>query len=166
MRVQFAQLLRAAAGIGLLCGAAVFAQAPAATPAAAPVPPAAADAREGTFKTVQGDVTVVRGNVRSAAVVGDGLRIADRVLTGDASAAAITLKDGTVLSIGAGSSVDLAEFQFNPTTHDGHVLISLLRGSLRVVTGLIAKLKPEQVKVTTPTTVIGVRGTDFIVEQR
>ncbi|MBK6867283.1 MAG: hypothetical protein IPG98_04840 [Burkholderiales bacterium] len=61
MRVQFAQLLQAAAGIGLLCGAAVFAQAPAATPAAAPVPPAAADAREGTFKTVQGDVTVVRG---------------------------------------------------------------------------------------------------------
>ncbi|MBK8667754.1 MAG: FecR domain-containing protein [Burkholderiales bacterium] len=71
-----------------------------------------------------------------------------------------------MLSIGAGSSVDLAEFQFNPTTHDGHVLISLLRGSLRLVTGLIAKLKPEQVKVTTPTTVIGVRGTDFIVEQR
>ena len=63
MRGQFSQQLRAAAGIGLLCGAAVFAQAPAATPAAAPVPPAAADAREGTFKTVQGDVTVVRGNV-------------------------------------------------------------------------------------------------------
>ena len=157
MRLRFAHLLRAIAGVGLLCGATVFAQAPAAT---------VADAREGTFKTVQGDVTVVRGHVRSAAVVGDGLRIADRVLTGDASAAAITLKDGTVLSIGAGSSVDLAEFQFNPTTHDGHVLISLLRGSLRVVTGLIAKLKPEQVKVTTPTTVIGVRGTDFIVEQR
>lgn len=157
MRIRFAHLLRAIAGVGLLCGATVFAQAPAAT---------VADAREGTFKTVQGDVTVVRGNVRSAAVVGDGLRIADRVLTGDASAAAITLRDGTVLSIGADSSVDLAEFQFNPTTHDGHVLISLLRGSLRVVTGLIAKLKPEQVKVKTPTTVIGVRGTDFIVEQR
>ena len=156
MRVRFAHLPRAAIGVGLLCGAAAFAQAPSAS----------ADAREGTFKTVQGDVTVVRGNVRSAAVVGDGLRIADRVLTGDASAAAITLKDGTVLSIGADSSVDLAEFQFNPTTHDGHVLIALLRGSLRVVTGLIAKLKPEQVRVTTPTTVIGVRGTDFIVEQR
>ena len=45
---------------------------------------------------------------------------------------------------------------------DGPVL---LRGSLRMATGLIAKVKPEQVKVTTPTTVIGVRGTDFIVEE-
>ena len=45
------------------------------------------------------------------------------------------------------------------------MLVSLLRGSLRMATGLIAKVKPEQVKVTTPTTVIGVRGTDFIVEE-
>jgi hypothetical protein len=45
------------------------------------------------------------------------------------------------------------------------VLVSLLRGSLRMATGAIARLKPEQVKVTTPTTVIGVRGTDFIVEE-
>lgn len=45
------------------------------------------------------------------------------------------------------------------------MLIALAKGSLRLVTGLIAKLRPEQVKVTTPTTVIGVRGTDFIVEQ-
>ena len=44
------------------------------------------------------------------------------------------------------------------------MLVSLLRGSMRMATGLIAKLQPEQVKVTTPTTVIGVRGTDFIVE--
>jgi hypothetical protein len=29
---------------------------------------------------------------------------------------------------------------------------------------LIAKVKPQNVKVTTPTTVVGVRGTDFIVE--
>ena len=40
-----------------------------------------------------------------------------------------------------------------------------LDGSLRMATGLSAKVTPEQVKVTTPTTVIGVRGTDFIVEE-
>lgn len=123
------------------------------------------DGRQGTFKTIQGDVTVVSGNMRSAAVVGGGLQAADRIVTGADSAAAVILKDGTMLSIGPNSSVDLAEFHFNTTTHEGNMLLSLARGSMRVVTGLLAKLNPEQVKVTTPTTVIGVRGTDFIVEE-
>lgn len=151
MPIRLVHLTPAIVSAALLCSAATFAD--------------THDHREGTFKTVQGDVTVVRGNARSAAVVGDGLHTRDRVLTGRASAAAVTLRDGTVLSIGPDSSVDLSEFRFDATTHDGNVLIALARGSLRLVTGLIAKLKPEQVKVTTPTTVIGVRGTDFIVEQ-
>lgn len=124
------------------------------------------DGRHGTFKTVQGDVTLVRGSTRSAAVVGSGVQSADRVLTGERSAAALVLKDGTTLSIGPDSAVDLSDFRFDTTTHEGSLLLALARGSVRMVTGLIAKLKPEQVKVTTPTTVIGVRGTDFIVEHR
>ncbi|MBK6613498.1 FecR family protein [Ottowia sp.] len=162
-------LARAIAGALLLAASAALAQAPAPVPtgasSAAEPAPTPGDAREGTFKTVQGEVTLVRGATRSAAVVGDALREGDRVLTGPRSAAAVTLTDGTILSIGPDSAVDLAQFRFEPTTQDGNVLVTLLRGSLRMVTGLIAKLKPEQVKVTTPTTVIGVRGTDFIVEQ-
>ena len=80
-------------------------------------------------------------------------------------AASLTLKDGTVLAVGPDSVMDLSEFAFNSTTQEGSMLVNLVRGSLRMATGLIAKLKPEQVKVTTPTTVIGVRGTDFIVEE-
>lgn len=171
MSIRFVRLIQAAGAGALLCCTLAFAQEPATVPSASSastVPPSAtmADQREGTFKTVQGDVTVMRGKVSSAAIVGAALHTSDRVTTGPGSAAAITLRDGTVLSIGPDSAVDLTEFRFDSTTHDGSVLISLMRGSLRVVTGLIAKLKPEQVKITTPTTVIGVRGTDFIVEQR
>ncbi len=122
------------------------------------------DGRSGTFKSVQGDVTVVNGEERRAAVVGAGLHESERVLTGADGMTSLVLKDGTVLSIGNNSTFDLAKFQFDSTTNEGNVLVSLLRGSMRMVTGLIAKLKPEQVKVQTPTTVIGVRGTDFIVE--
>ena len=39
-----------------------------------------------------------------------------------------------------------------------------MRGSLHVVTGIIAKLKPEAVSVKTPTGLIGVRGTRFVVQ--
>lgn len=139
-----------------------------ATPAAAAAPAAVAgaDGRGGTFKAVQGDVTVVRGNVRSAALVGGPVYATDRLITGTRSAAAFTLRDDSVLSVGPDTVVDLSRFEFDATTQDGSLLVDLLRGSLRVVTGLIAKLKPEQVKVLTPTTVIGVRGTDFIVEEK
>ncbi len=154
----------------LLSGAARAQSATPPAPAASAVPTTApavtpGDNRLGTFKTVQGQVTRIHEGQSSPAQVGDPLWESDRVSSGPKSAAAITLRDGSVLSIGADSSVDLAQFQFESTTHEGNVLIALVKGSLRLVTGLIAKLRPEQVKVTTPTTVIGVRGTDFIVEQ-
>ncbi|MDO5087691.1 MAG: FecR family protein [Comamonadaceae bacterium] len=136
-------------------------------PPAASAPAATtADARLGTFKTVQGEVTLAQGGVRRAAVVGEGLLRGDRLSTGPDSAVALTLRDGTVLALGANSALDLAEFTFDTTTHEGNMLVRLARGSLRMITGLIARLQPEQVKVTTPTAVIGVRGTDFIVEAR
>ena len=43
-------------------------------------------------------------------------------------------------------------------------MLNLLQGTIRVVTGWLGKVQPEQVKVITPTSVVGVRGTDFIVE--
>lgn len=124
------------------------------------------DDRKGTFKAVKGEVTVVRADVRSAAVVGNGFSSADRLVTGAKSAAALTLQDGTMLSIGPDSTLDLEQFAYDPTTQTGNIAVRLLRGSLRMITGLIARLKPEEVSVKTPTAVIGVRGTDFIVEAK
>lgn len=125
----------------------------------------AGDARQGTFKTVQGDVTLAREASRHAVVPGDPVFAGDRILTGERSTAALTLRDGSVLSIGPGSQFVLSQFEFEATTREGNMLLTLVQGSLRVVTGLIARQQPEQVQVRTPTTVIGVRGTDFIVEQ-
>jgi len=122
------------------------------------------DQRDGTFKSVRGDVTVVRGDTRVAAIVGGPLFATDRIQTGPDGAMAVTLKDRSVLTLGPNSTADLSAFDFNPTTQDGNMMVRLLRGAARVTTGLIAKVRPEQVKVTTPTAVIGVRGTDFIVE--
>ncbi len=64
-------LARAIAGALLLAASAALAQAPAPVPtgasSAAEPAPTPGDAREGTFKTVQGEVTLVRGAPRSAA---------------------------------------------------------------------------------------------------
>lgn len=120
--------------------------------------------RAGTFKQVQGETWIGAADARRAPTPGDGLREAERVSTGKTGAATITLKDGTVLTIGPNTTVDLNKFQFDTTTQKGNFALDLLQGSVRIVTGLLARINPDLFKVTTPTSVVGVRGTDFIVE--
>lgn len=120
--------------------------------------------RSGTLKAIQGDVVLVKGDSRKPAAAGDGVVQADRIVTGPNSAASLVLRDGTALVIGPSSQVSLARFEYEPTTQKGNLLVDVLQGTIRMVSGLIAKIDPEQVKVKTPTVVVGVRGTDFIVE--
>jgi hypothetical protein len=120
--------------------------------------------RIGTFKEVQGEAWVGPLASRQAAVSGEGVKAADRLTTGKTGAATVTLKDGTVLTMGPNSTMDLSTYEFNPTTQDGNFLLDLLQGSVRVVTGLLGKANPGKFKVKTPTSVVGVRGTDFIVQ--
>jgi hypothetical protein len=121
-------------------------------------------ARIGTFKQVQGDTQLGKAAAQTAAKPGDGLRAGERIVTGKDGAASVMLKDGTVLTLGPNSTADLSQFQFDATTQEGNLVLDLLQGSVRVVTGLLAKVNPERFKVKTPTAVVGVRGTDFIVE--
>jgi hypothetical protein len=44
------------------------------------------------------------------------------------------------------------------------LVVSMLRGSLNYVSGLIAKLRPDAVTLKTPSGIIGVRGTQFAVK--
>ncbi len=125
---------------------------------------AVADERNGTFKNLEGSVTLVRGERSLPAVPGGGLREGDRIVTGPKSAAAFTLADGSVVSVGPNTSLDLTHFVFDPTSQNGSMLLNLLQGTVRMITGIMGKTNPELVRVTTPTTVVGVRGTDFIVE--
>ncbi|WP_234263393.1 FecR family protein [Hydrogenophaga sp. NFH-34] len=120
--------------------------------------------RVGTFKQIEGEVWLVRDGVRAPVRSGDPVTEAGRIQTGPGGAASVILKDGTVLTAGPETVMDLSRFQYDSTTQEGNFLLDLLQGSVRVVTGLLAKVNPERFKVQTPTSVVGVRGTDFIVE--
>ncbi|WP_225783659.1 FecR domain-containing protein [Xenophilus sp. Marseille-Q4582] len=118
----------------------------------------------GVLKSVQGEVRLLRADGRTEiAQPGDGVSQVDRIQTGAHSGASLRLRDGTVLVVGPQSQLDLKQYQFNATTHDGNILLSLLQGSMRMVSGLIAKKQPEAVRIDTQTATIGIRGTDFIV---
>lgn len=125
---------------------------------------AQSDGRIGTLKDTQGEVWIGKATARQAGTSGAGVKAADHLSTGQTGAATVTLKDGTLLTMGPHTSMDLSTFTFNATTQEGSFLLDLLQGSVRVVTGLIGKSSPDKFKVKTPTSVVGVRGTDFIVQ--
>jgi len=127
-----------------------------------PLPLFAADA--GIIKTVKGQVQIERADSSHAVKVGDFVRAGDRVNVKGEGSIGISLKDETLLSIGPNSTLVIDNFDYDPTTREGRVETSIVRGTLRFVTGLIGKLNPKGIKVMTPTATCGIRGTDFIVD--
>ena len=118
----------------------------------------------GLIKVTKGDVSIIRGGQKTSASVGADVFSGDRLITGASGAVGITLRDNTLLSVGPKSTFVLDNFSFNATTHAGTVDASLKRGSLAVVSGKIAKQSTNNAQFRTPTTILGVRGTEFLVE--
>jgi hypothetical protein len=118
----------------------------------------------GTVKRVSGAVFVERGGARIAVAAGMDVLRNDRIITGTPGAVGITLIDDTLLSAGPGTSLELSEVRFDSTTHEGRLWLRLFKGAIHVITGLIARESPQNVRIETPTAVMGVRGTEFIVE--
>ena len=118
----------------------------------------------GQIKNVAGQVFLLRNNVEQPAKAGDLIEQADVVATGPNSSVGITFIDNSRLSAGPNSRIELKQFRFNSTTHEGEFLADMQRGTLAIVSGQIAKHSPEAMKVKTPTSILGVRGTTFAVK--
>jgi hypothetical protein len=129
----------------------------------AAVLPLQAAEQAGMIKIVKGSVYIERSGQKIAASVGTPVMSGDRILTGPDGSVGITLSDDTLLSSGPRSVLDLSQFAFNAASHAGVLDAFLKRGSLAVVSGLIAKHSPEAVKFRTPSTILGVRGTEFVI---
>ncbi len=118
----------------------------------------------GMVKVSKGLVSIERDGRKMAAEVGTPVQVADRIRTGSDGAVGVTLRDSTLLSAGPNSLVVIEQFAFDNTTQDGAISIGIRRGTLSVASGRIAKRTPESVDFHTPTSVLGVRGTEFAVE--
>jgi hypothetical protein len=118
----------------------------------------------GQIKTLAGDVTILRRQVKSPAKAGDLLEKADTLLTGTDGRVGITFIDNSRFSLGPNSQIALEKFTFNPTTQEGEFLTRVDRGTLAVISGRIAHTTPDAMQVQTRTTILGVRGTHFLVQ--
>jgi hypothetical protein len=127
------------------------------------VPIAAGATDIAQFKVAKGAVYLERGGKRFPAYVGTHLQATDTVVTGADGSAGITFIDNSLLSVGPNSVLQIERYAFNSTTHEGVFDTTLSRGTLSMVSGKIAKQSPDAVKVRTPSSILGVRGTEFLV---
>ena len=89
------------------------------------------------------------------------LREGDRLTTSDGASAIIKLEDGTRMTVRPNSEIVLQQYAFKENAPDNSMLMQLVRGGFRAVTGLISKNSPNAARVQTSTATIGIRGTDF-----
>ncbi len=129
-----------------------------------PATPAVSASKAGIVKITTGDVRVRDAQGERPLKSGDTVFANDRLISGKEGSASLVLRDGTTLVVANNSQLELQKFAFDATTHDGSILVNLLQGSLRMLTGLISKVNPDAIQVKTKTLSVGVRGTDFIVE--
>ena len=118
----------------------------------------------GQIKNTKGEVALLRANQTHPAKPGDLVEETDVITTGPEGSVGITLIDSSRLSAGPNSRIEIKQFRFDPTTQAGASVTEIRRGTLAIVSGQIAKRSPEAMKVQTPTTILGVRGTTFAVK--
>ena len=85
----------------------------------------------------------------------------DTLTTANRGVAIIELADGTKMSLRPGSAFRVEEMKTGDKPQDNSAVLSLLKGGLRAVTGLISKRNPNGYRMNTPVATIGIRGTEF-----
>ena len=123
-----------------------------------------------SFPAIAADVGLVKvskGSVqieRNGAKVGMGIQATDVVVTGADGSAGLTFSDNSLVSVGPNSVFAIDKYRFDTTAHVGEFEGSLRKGRLAAISGKMVKQSPESMKIRTPSAIMGVRGTEFVVQ--
>jgi hypothetical protein len=129
-----------------------------ASPAFAQQQPAAA----GRIKIASGSVFIVRGGTQLPAQAGQDVYEADTLRTGDDGRLGVMLKDDSRISLGPSSEVRLDRFAYAPAAGRLGFVMGIVRGVAAYVSGRIAKISPDSIRLETPAAIVGVRGTTLV----
>lgn len=85
---------------------------------------------------------------------------ADTITTAPGASAKIMLSDGSVLDLDGGSEILIKDYSFDPDAPANNASkVDIVTGTLRYVSGRIAKDNPDNISFTAGNSTIGVRGT-------
>ncbi len=120
--------------------------------------------------TVAGQVIVASGEVAAVTPSGESRPLARKsefysgeiLKTGADSRAQVKFIDNALLSLKPNSELRVDDYRFDPANKDNNAsVMTLVKGGLRTITGIISKQKPDAYRINTPVASIGVRGTDL-----
>jgi hypothetical protein len=126
-------------------------------------PASAQDAGVGRIKSATGAVFIVRQSATIPAQVGQPLFESDSVRTGADGHLGLTLKDETRVALGPNSDVRIDQFVYSPGQGRLQLVLKIAWGVVAYVSGRIAKLSPDAVRLETPSAILGVRGTRMVI---
>jgi hypothetical protein len=111
-----------------------------------------------------GDVIAVRGKQSIRLAYGTMIQDRDVLRTGEASNLQVRFIDDSIVSMKESSELRIDEFRF-AGREDGSErgFLSLLKGGLRTVTGLVGRTNNSSYRLSTTAATIGIRGTDYAV---
>jgi hypothetical protein len=111
--------------------------------------------------SLTGNVQVQTGGAAPRPLrLGDEVVQGDTVVTGAASSVVLKFDDGQVAALTASSRMQVTAYTFNPQAKTGNILLSLVVGGMRAITGLIGHNQPDNVKFRAATATIGIRGSE------
>jgi hypothetical protein len=115
-------------------------------------------------QSVSGDVRLEMAGTSAPLAIHQAISRGSVVHTGTNGQVVLRFDDGQMAAVGSVSSLRVDEHNFDASRPEqGSSKLSLLKGALRVVTGLIGQSNPQSFVLSTPNATLGVRGTDFMV---
>jgi hypothetical protein len=118
----------------------------------------------GRIKVVSGSAFVLRGGTQVPAKSGESIFEADTLRTGADGRLGVTLRDDTRLSLGPSSEARVDKFVYASSEGNLALVLKVVRGVAAYVSGRIAKLSPDAVRLETPAAIVGVRGTTLAIQ--
>ncbi len=112
-------------------------------------------ARIGVASVVKNEVSGSGGGTH-VINVGTGIFHNEMITTGAESSAQLLFRDETSMTIGASAKVMLDKFVYDPNSKSGAVVVNVLQGTFRFVSGSV---KPGGYTIKTPVATVGLRGT-------
>ena len=135
--------------------------------AAPAAPGASADAQApeepiGNVATVVGNATVTRNDAAIPLKVKDEIYLNDLVQTSAKSSLGITFNDATTFNLTANAKITIDTFVYEDGGKNNAALFEVVKGTVAFVAASVAKT--GDMKISTPTATLGIRGTSGVVE--
>ena len=135
---------------------------PAAAPTASSAQPASSDEPIGNVATLTGTASVVRNQATLALKLKDDIYLNDVVVTFKDSTLGITFNDETTFNLTANASIAIDNYVYEDGGKQNSALFDVTKGTVAFVASAVAR--NGDMKITTPTATLGIRGTTGLVE--